>query len=279
MDRDPLERWDAPDGLRARTALLRTVAAAAAAAVLRHYQRPGLSVERKADESPVTQADRESEALIRAAIAAAFPGDAILGEEEGHARGTSRWTWVIDPIDGTVSFAAGVPLFGVLLALEEATPAGPCVVAGSCELPALGERVWAARGAGAWWERPGHAPQRARVSGIARLGDALCCTSGPEYFTRGGCEDAALRMVRSVGRLRGWSDCYALALVATGRADLAIDPVMHPWDCGPFPVIVEEAGGTFTDWQGRPGIHGGSSVAANPALHAQALAMLRGVAQ
>ena len=279
MEHDPLERWDAPDDLRRRVALLRTVAAAAGAAVMRHYQSTELGIQHKADASPVTVADRESEALVRAAVAAAFPGDAILGEEEGHAHGHSRWTWVIDPIDGTVSFAAGVPLFGVLLALEEATPEGPRVVAGTCELPALHERVWAVRGMGAWWERPGHVRTPARVSRTARLADALCVTSGPEYFARAGAEETALRMLRAVGRLRGWSDCYSLALVATGRADLAIDPVMNPWDCGPFPVIIEEAGGTFTDWQGRSGIHGGSCVAANPALHAQALALLRGVAR
>lgn len=267
---------ESPDEhLRARAELMKSLAREAGEFVLTMFQNPGLAVDRKADDSPVTEADRGSEALIRRAVRAAFPDDGILGEEHGDEPGRGRYRWVIDPIDGTVSFARGIPLFGVLLAVEDLSRSVPEVVAGACELPALGERVWAARGAGAWWERAGRPAVRARVSAAERLADALVATTGIEYFRRAGTEDALALLSGRAGRLRGWSDCYCLALAATGRCDAAVEPWMHPWDSGPFPVIFEEAGGAFSAWDGTPGIHGRTAVAANPVLHRELVALLR----
>jgi fructose-1,6-bisphosphatase/inositol monophosphatase family enzyme len=149
------------------------------------------------------------------------------------------------------------------------------IVAGMCSMPALGERLWAAHGRGATWERAGHAPTPARVRPCTRLAEALVCTTGLEYFERNGTTDALVRVARAAGRVRGFSDCYGGMLVATGRADAWFDPVMNPWDSGPFPVIFAEAGGIFTDWRGREDVRGGSAVAAGAAVHAQMLSLLR----
>ena len=263
-----------------RLALLLDLAERAGTVAMKHFQSASLAVESKPDHSPVTEADTEIEAMLRAAILAEFPDDALLGEEfgeesgaqHGASAGTSGWRWVIDPIDGTVSFAAGVPLFGTLIGLEH----GGRVVAGICAMPALGERVWAAEGLGAWWERTDAdgAQHRvpARVRRCTRLADALVCTTGLEYFERAHATDALVRVAQRARRMRGWSDCYGGMLVATGRADAWIDPVMNPWDSGPFPVILAEAGGVFTDWTGAPDIRGGSAIACHAELHAELLA-------
>lgn len=247
----------------------------AASIALRHFQSATLGVRSKSDSSPVTEADLEIESLLRDELAAAFPHDAVLGEEHGERPGTSGYRWVIDPIDGTISFASGVPLFGTLIGLEH----GDEVVAGLCSMPALGERIWAARGEGTWWDRTlpsGESSRtRARVRHCARLADALVCTTGLEYFERSGREAALVAVARAAGRVRGWSDCYGGMLVATGRADAWFDPVMHPWDSGPFPVLLAEAGGVFTDWRGRADIRGGSAVACHAALHPELLALVR----
>ena len=147
-----------------RVTLMLDLADRAGTVAMRHFQSDTLVVESKADDSPVTAADREIETLLREGICAAFPADAILGEEHGEIAGTSGWRWVLDPIDGTVSFAAGVPLFGTLIALEH----GDEVVAGICAFPALCERLWAVRGAGAWWERTDLAGVRSRVAARVR---------------------------------------------------------------------------------------------------------------
>ena len=258
-----------------RAKLLLALADRCAEVALRHFQSATLAVELKGDQSPVTVADREIESLVRAEIQRAFPGDAILGEEHGEITGTSGWRWVVDPIDGTVSFAAGVPLFGTLVGLERDTERGPVPLAGLCSMPALGERVWATAGFGAWWERTasegGLRRSRAQVRRCERLSDALICTSGLEYFERAGRTDALVRVARSAQRIRGWSDCYGGMLVATGRVDAWFDPVMHPWDSGPFPVILSEAGGVFSDWTGKPDIRGGSALACHPDLHPELL--------
>jgi histidinol phosphatase-like enzyme (inositol monophosphatase family) len=265
-----------PPGLDARVTALRAVAERAGRLTLTYFQHPELVVEQKDDQSPVTVADRACETLIRKAIAADFPQDGLLGEEHGPAPGTSGYTWIIDPIDGTVSFAHGVPLYGVLLALEHGTGEDRRVVAGVCELPALGERVWAAAGRGAWWERNGEPVVRARVARADRLSNALIATTGYEYFRRAGTIAALDALSAQAGRIRGWTDCYCMALVATGRCDGAVEPWMNPWDSGPFPIIMEEAGGVFSAWDGTPGIHCRTAVAANPALHAELVALLRG---
>ena len=266
--------------LHGRVSLMRQLAAEAGHVAMRHFQRDGLGVSAKPDASPVTEADLEVESLLRSRILGAFPQDGILGEEHGAHPGTSGFRWVIDPIDGTVSFAAGVPLFGTLIAIERVDAGAEAVVAGICAMPALGESVWAAKNLGAWWERADaqgavhRTPARVRPS--VALAEALVCTSGIEYFTHADRIDALVAVSKAARRIRGWSDCYGGMLVATGRADAWFDPVMYPWDCGPFPVIVAEAGGIFTDWSGASGIRGRSALAAAPGLHAELLSVVRG---
>lgn len=263
----------------ARVELMLALADRADTVALRHFQSTTLGVRAKHDASPVTEADLEIESLLRGQISADFPHDGLLGEEHGAHEGTSGYRWVIDPIDGTVSFAAGVPLFGTLIGLEHGDGLHREVVAGICSMPALRERAWAARGHGAWWDRSDASGVRhrspARVRAAVPLANALVCTTGLEYFERAGRSDALVAVARAAGRIRGWSDCYGGMLVATGRADAWFDPVMNPWDSGPFPVILAEAGGVFTDWSGRADIHGGSAVAAAPTLHAELLALLQ----
>ena len=265
-----------PSANDSRVALMLRLADLAGEIALRHFQSADLAIDRKSDDSPVTVADRSIESTLRSEITRAFPTDALLGEEfgeeeHGDVAGTTGWRWVIDPIDGTISFSTGVPIFGTLIGLEH----GDQVVAGICAMPALGERVWAVRGGGAWWERRSGdgtvESTHARVRPCASLADALVCTTGLEYFERARCTETLVAMARAAARVRGWSDCYGGMLVATGRADGWLDPVMHPWDSGPFPVILAEAGGVFSDFRGRADIRGGSAIAGSPAVHAALL--------
>ena len=233
---------------------------------LRYFQGR-FAVETKADASPVTVADREAEAYIRQAIESRFPNDGIVGEEFGEARPQARRRWIIDPIDGTYSFVHGVPLYGVLIGMEREDE--PLV--GVIHLPALGETVAAAKGEGCHWRG-----QRARVSNASELGATLCVTTEllPEQDPA---RSAALgRLATAVAAARTWGDCYGYALVATGRADIMVDPRMHVWDCAALLPIIEEAGGRFTDWRGERTIRGGDAVASNGTLHDQVLALLKG---
>ncbi len=213
--------------------------------------------ERKADGSIVTAADRESERLMRQRIEHRFPNDGIVGEEFGTTEGTSGRRWILDPIDGTFSFSHRVPLFGVLVGLE--IDGQPSV--GIVHLPALAETVAAAKGSGCYWnDKP------ARVSSVARLNEALV-VCGDFYASRNfGLGEATERIQRAADQRRGWGDCYGHILVATGRAEIALDPVMHIWDCAALAPIIEEAGGTFTDWQGARTIDGGNAVSTNGLL-------------
>jgi histidinol-phosphatase len=199
----------------------------------RHYQG-SFAAERKADNSFVTIADREAEAYLRARIADAFPDDSILGEEEGEQSGPSNRRWILDPVDGTYSFVHGVPLYGVLIGLEfEGKP-----VLGVVHLPALGELVWAARGLGCFWNgEPAH------VSSTMSLDQALLLSTDFGVCEQYGFGRAAEALQRQVHSRRTWGDAYGHVLVATGRADIMLDPVMNVWDCAPLLPILEEAGG------------------------------------
>ncbi|MCC6763408.1 MAG: histidinol phosphate phosphatase [Deltaproteobacteria bacterium] len=224
-----------------------------------------LAVEAKADGSPVTLADRGAEERLRAVLGGAFPADGFLGEELGEASGTSGRRWIIDPIDGTQSFIRGVPLWGVLVALEDR---GECVL-GVVALPALGETLWAVRGQGAF---ANGAP--ARVAATALAGATICTSdASPRHF---GDKYAGFELLlRATARHRGWGDCYGYALVATGRAEVMLDPLMNAWDAAAVKPIVEEAGGCFCAWDGTPTIYGGSALAMPAALRDQVLATLR----
>jgi histidinol phosphatase-like enzyme (inositol monophosphatase family) len=229
------------------------------------YFNAGTAVEWKGDGSPVTAADREAERAMRAVIGRAFPTHAILGEEEGETAGTAPYRWIIDPLDGTRTFVRGVPLYGTLVGVEvEGEP-----VVGVVHLPALGETVAAARGEGCTWNgRP------CRVSAVDRLDQALLLVTDERVArARSGAYD---RLVARTALQRTWADCYGYALVATGRAEVALDPIMNVWDCAALLPIVAEAGGRFTDWRGRPTIHGGEAVATNGRLHAEVLGLLDG---
>jgi histidinol-phosphatase len=249
---------------RLETAL--DTAFAAGRITLRYFQT-GVVPEWKADATPVTVADREAESLIRQRLERSFPDDGLLGEEFPEKPARSGYRWVIDPIDGTKSFVHGVPLYGVLLALE-----GPeAVELGVVHLPALGETVWARRGAGCWWNG-----RRARVSAESRLGEACVCYTSSTSFAAAGRQEAWSRLRGQVRLVRGWGDCYGHVLVATGRAEACLDPVMAVWDCGPLLPILTEAGGTFTDWQGQASIRGRDAFSTNGVLYPAVLAALQG---
>ncbi len=223
---------------------------------LAHFQS-GVAVERKQDASPVTEADRGAESLLRRLIEEKFPGHAVLGEEMGESGSDSRHRWILDPIDGTQSFIRGVPLYGVLVSLEIE---GDMVV-GVAHFPAMNEMVAAADGEGCRWNG-----RECRVSRVSTLAEALVSLTEP------GSLDEEHRtfwdgLKREARVIRGWSDCYGHALVATGRVDAMLDPVMNPWDCGALLPIVEEAGGRFTDWNGEATIYGGSAISGNRELH------------
>jgi histidinol-phosphatase len=227
------------------------------------YFNTGTPTETKADRTPVTAADREAEAIMRRTIAAAFPSHAILGEEEGETPGTAPVRWIIDPLDGTRTFVRGVPLFGTLVGVEVHDEP----VVGVIYMPALDEMVAAARGEGCTWNgRP------CRVSAEACLDQALLVVT--DECTARARSAAYDRLAGRTAMQRTWADCYGYVLVATGRAEIALDPVMNVWDCAALLPVVEEAGGRFTDWRGRRTIRGGEAVATNGALHDDVLLLL-----
>jgi histidinol phosphatase-like enzyme (inositol monophosphatase family) len=221
--------------------------------------------ETKPDGSPVTDVDRRAEKLLRERIASTCPADGIVGEEFGIVEGTSGRRWTVDPIDGTVSFVHGVPLYGVLIGLLE----GEESVVGVIHLPALDETLAAARGSGCNWWRRGGDPAPARVRPETRLDQALVlCTDVVRL------EMPRDVLVSRVGRLRTWGDCYGHALVATGRADAMIDPRMSPWDSVPLLPVVEEAGGRFTTVHGERRAAGGSALSTCGPIHDDVLELL-----
>ncbi len=223
---------------------------------LAHFQT-GTVAEAKADRSPVTIADREAERLIRDLIEARFPHDGILGEEFGAVRNGAARRWIVDPIDGTRSYVRGVPLYGVLLALEQNHDA----LLGVIHFPALSETVAAARGLGCWWDG-----RRALVSDVSDIDRALLLTTDAERIDRDGRRAGWNRLRSRAGLCRTWGDCYGYALVATGRAEAMLDPIISIWDGAAIGPIIEEAGGVLTSFDGTPGYRSGSLVATNAAL-------------
>jgi histidinol phosphatase-like enzyme (inositol monophosphatase family) len=230
---------------------------AAGELTLEWFRNAALAVDHKADGSPVTAADLAAETLIREQLRERFPDDAVIGEEHQDTTGTSGRTWVIDPIDGTKAFARGVPLYSNLLALVDEH--GPAI--GVINLPALGETVWAGRGRGAFLNG-----DPCRVSDQASLAGAYAMTSGFGYWP----DDALLAVLRSPMIFRTWGDAYGYALVATGRAEAMIDPLANPWDVAPMAVIIPEAGGRYSTFDGDDGPDAwrtGSGVGTNGAVH------------
>lgn len=231
--------------------------------------------DRKPDGSEVTAADRGCEQLLRKRIEELFPGDGVIGEEFGESPGRTGFRWVLDPIDGTASFVRGVPMYGTLVAVEQEAR----VIAGAIYMPALDEIVFACEGSGAWHRVRSGAERAARVSATGSLAEALILTTSSEYFRRvsAQCEAGWNTLSARCKRTRGWSDCYAHVLVATGRADASIEPSLYVWDIAPARVIVREAGGAVTDWtgsdEGPRGWHR-QALATNGALHPEMVGVL-----
>ena len=240
--------------------------AQAAGAFTLGYFNPGTPYELKADNSPVTAADRGAELLLRERIAAAYPSHGILGEEFGETPGTEPARWILDPIDGTFSFISGVPLYSVLVALEWKGE----MVAGVIHLPALRETVYAARGLGCWCNG-----RRARVSDVSDLSQARISATCTKLFEQQGRLGAFDRLRTACLTDRGWADAYGYACLATGRVDVVLDPIMHIWDNAALLPVVTEAGGTFTDWQGNPTHAAPEALATNGALLDPVLDTLR----
>jgi histidinol phosphatase-like enzyme (inositol monophosphatase family) len=238
---------------------------------LRYFQQDNFEVERKSDASPVTIADRSAEQLLRDRIAAAFTSDAILGEEFGASAGTSGFTWILDPIDGTKSFISGVPLYGTMVGIEH----DGVSLAGLVYIPGLSEGVYASAGQGAWHFRGDNTPTRCSVSPKKSLADGLFLTSQVDSFAKRNAAAAYEALEKTAYITRTWGDCYGYLLVATGRAELMVDPIMNIWDAAAVQPIIEEAGGQFTDWQGAPTIHSGEAIATNSLIHAEILAITR----
>jgi len=244
---------DNPVDLERALAVAREAVAAAGAAALAHLRR-GVVVETKPDLTPVTAADRAAEDEIVGVIRAAFPDHAILGEEGG-ARGTGAVRWIVDPIDGTRGFARGGIMWGPMVALEVAGT----LVAGALALPALGRTYWAARGAGAW--RDG---ERLAVSEIAELGDA---TLSLGELRRLASLPGVQSLIAGAASTRCYGDLAGCALVLDGRAEVWIEGGVQPWDLAAPAILIREAGGRFTDWQGGPSFEAGHGVASNGAIH------------
>ena len=231
------------------------------------FFQTGVRPEFKADDTPVTVADRKAEEFIRARIEKQYPRHAIVGEEHGakEYEGASH-RWYIDPIDGTKSFMRGVPLYAVLIGLE----IEGSVEVGVAYFPALDEMLAAASGEGCWWNG-----RRAHVSEVARLERAVVVFSDVGSFSEYGRSEAWGRIKRKTYYRAGWGDAYGHMLVATGRAELMLDPVMNAWDCAPFPPILKEAGGYFGDWKGNAVIHGKEALSTSQVLLSEVLATLQ----
>jgi histidinol-phosphatase len=229
------------------------------------YYEANLTVEWKADQSPVTVADREAEALLRRSLLGRFPQDGFLGEESGDAPGTSGYRWIIDPIDGTRSFVRGVPLWGTLVGLEYKGEQ----IAGVADAPALGHTYRALRGDGAWRnDLPIH------VSDVATLAEAHLFYSSVSWFVKAGRQDAFLDLAARTQRQRGFGDFYGFVLIAQGSGDIMLEHGCHAWDLSALMAIVQEAGGKMTDWQGLADIHKPDVLATNGRLHEQVLRLL-----
>ena len=230
-----------------------------------NYFRKEPETSKKADGSFVTIADREAEKYLRRRILERFPNDSVLGEEEGESKGTSNRRWIVDPIDGTFAFVHGVPFYGVLIGLE--IDGKPTV--GVVNMPALNEIVSAATGLGCFLNGT-----PARVSTTASLEDGLLLCTDFTACHRYGFGPAIEDLQSRAKSNRTWGDCYGYVLVATGRAEVMLDPVMNIWDCAALLPVIEEAGGTFTDLSGRRTVDGGNAVATNSLVYDEVMGAL-----
>ncbi len=232
---------------------------------LKYFGQPSLVVEKKRDKSPVTIADKNTEQLIRTQLNQKFPDDAILGEEYGDAQSKNGRKWIIDPIDGTKSFIHGVPLYGVLIGLE----VNDQIKVGVVNFPALNIMYYAEKGSGAYKNF-----SRISVSDISDLNEATFVFTDGKFLTEHS-DHPFEKIKHEVGLLRGWGDCYAHMLVASGQADVVVEPEMSPWDCAALIPIVEEAGGRCFDYTGATTIYGRGLVSANANISDHLLKKIR----
>ncbi|MBW8486278.1 histidinol-phosphatase [Actinomadura parmotrematis] len=237
----------------------------------KRFRALDLGVGEKPDPAPVSDADRSVEEQIRGTLKRARPRDAVLGEEYGRT-GYGQRCWIVDPIDGTANFVRGVPVWATLIALMEHDE----VVVGVVSAPALNRRWWAAREGGAWTGRNINRAQRIQVSQVAGLADASLSYSSLDGWEEQGRLDRFLDLTRAVWRTRAFGDFWSHMMVAEGVVDVSAEPVASLWDLAALQVIVEEAGGMFTDLSGVPGPDGGSVVCSNGRLHAETLRALGG---
>jgi histidinol-phosphatase len=251
----------------AETALQVAVEAARAAGTIAlGYYRGSFDVTLKPDMTPVTQADREAEQAIVDVLGRAFPDHGFMGEELG-TRGPTTRRWIIDPIDGTKNFVRRIPVWATLIALEDAGD----IVVGVVHNPVTGEMFTARRGHGAQLNGT-----PVRVSEVDDLAAAMLVHADLKLFRATGRWDGLVRLVDATARQRGFGDYMGYGLVAEGKADVYLEVDLKPWDLAPCKLIVEEAGGRFTDLDGRPTIYSGTALATNGRLHDAVLARLRG---
>ena len=241
-------------------------AAKAGGEIAQHYFRTNLSVETKADRTPVTRADRESEACIARILSQRFPDHGFLGEELGERPGRGDARWIIDPIDGTKNFIRGIPFFAVLVALEEAGQ----ITAGVMYAPALGELLYARHGQGAFVN-----DRRVRVSDVEHLDRSMLIHGGLNDLKSRPCWPAFLSLVDATARQRGFGDALGHSLVVGGQAEVALEPEIKPWDVAPTKILVTEAGGRYSDFSGSPSIYSGTAVISNGSVHDAVIARLQ----
>ena len=237
----------------------------------RHFRR-NLTIETKPDRTFVTQADTAVEAAIRGRLLAAFPDHGLVGEEYGTEAGDASVRWYIDPIDGTHNFIRGVPLFGTLLAVERDGEMQAAVLSA----PALDERWWAWRAGGAWARNRGEPPRRIQVSGVTALDDAQVLYGSRRDIVASGRAPGFDRLLQDVWRERGFGDFWGYALVAEGAAEAMIEVELWAWDAAAPLLLVEEAGGRATDFEGRRALDSRTILATNGHLHEEVLAVLLG---
>jgi histidinol-phosphatase len=243
-------------------------AAKAAGEIALHYFRTNLTVETKADCTPVTKADRECEARIIEILSAHFPDHGFLGEELGERSGRRNARWIIDPIDGTKNFIRGIPFFTTLIALEEEGE----VTAGVMHAPALNDLLYARKGQGAFANG-----QQVQVSEVADLRDAMLIHGGLKDLKVRPCWQPFLQLVDATARQRGFGDALGHSVVICGYAEIALEPEIKPWDVAASKIIVTEAGGRFSDFAGTPSIYTGSAVISNGRVHEEVLNILQGL--
>jgi histidinol-phosphatase len=245
----------------------RRAAEAGGAAAMAHF-RAGVRVELKPDRSPVTAADRDAEAAILAAIRERFPAHAVLAEETGAHAGSVASRWIVDPLDGTRGFTRGGSFWGPLVALEHEGE----IVAGAMALPAAGEVYWAARGRGAWLKVGNGTPSRLAVSGVPAWEDATFAIGEMRFLLSGALAAPCTSLATGAAQTRCYGDLAGCAMVLTGRAEAWVEAGVQVWDLAPLKVLVEEAGGRFTDLAGAPTHLSGECVASNGRVHDRVLA-------